>query len=107
MRWLRFVIFAVSATMAPAKTPANPLDKLNLMPAGDRLDRLDQFRDGLSLNDRTRLDKALPRNVEGGIAQCDKGDESRASCEAAAYLPALKSTGLMPRFLATLKAKHS
>lgn len=107
MRWAWFVILAASATMAPAKTPTNLADKLNLMPPGDRLDKLDGFRDGLSLSDRTRLDKALPRNAEGGIAQCDERDESRASCEAAAYLPALRSTGLMPRFLATLKAKHS
>jgi hypothetical protein len=107
MRWAWFVILAASATMAPAKTPTNPVDQLNLMSSGDRLDQLDRFRDGLSLSDRTRLDKALPRNAEGGIAQCDEKDESLASCEAAAYLPALRSTGLMPRFLATLAAKHS
>jgi hypothetical protein len=107
MRWAWFVILAASATMTSARTPTNPVDQLNLMSPGNRLDQLDRFRDRLSLGDRTRLDKTLPRNAEGGIAQCDRRDESRASCEAAAYLPALRSTGLMPRFLATVKAKHS
>ena len=92
--------------MTPAKMPTNPVDKLNLMTSGDRLDRLDRFRGSLSPSDRTRLDEQIPRSADGGIAQCDKDDEGRASCEAAAYLPALKSTGLMPRFLASLKAMH-
>lgn len=106
MRWAWFVILAASATMAPAKMPTNPVDKLNLMTSGDRLDRLDRFRASLSPNDRTRLDEEIPRSADGGIARCDKDDESRASCEATAYLTALKSTGLMPRFLATVKAEH-
>ena len=69
---------------------------------GDMLQRLDDFRDGLAVADRTRLDRALPRSADGGIAACDTGEGSRASCEAAAYMPALRATGLMPRFLATL-----
>ncbi|MCP3734232.1 EF-hand domain-containing protein [Sphingomonas sp. RP10(2022)] len=69
----------------------------------DRLAQLDRFRDTLSPADRTRLDAALPRAPDGGIAQCDRTTGSRASCEAAAYLPALTATHLMPRFLATIR----
>ena len=69
---------------------------------GDMLQKLDDFRDGLPTADRARLDRALPRDADGGIAQCDAIDGSRASCESSAYMPALRDTGLMPRFLATL-----
>ena len=69
---------------------------------GDMLQKLDDFRDGLPAGDRARLDRALPRDADGGIARCDTTEGSRASCESSAYMPALRDTGLMPRFLATL-----
>lgn len=74
------------------------------MAPADRLDRLDRFRDSLSVTDRKRLDTALPRSPDGGIAQCDHTEGSRASCEAAAYLPALRATDLLSRFLETVPA---
>lgn len=70
------------------------------MTPGDTLQSLDDFRARLSAPDRRRLDRALPRAADGGIASCDAAEGSRASCEAAAYMPALRRTGLMPRFLA-------
>jgi hypothetical protein len=79
-------------------------DTVKLTPA-DTLQRLDDFRTSLPASDRLRLDRALPRSANGGIAQCDAVEGSRASCEAAAYMPALRSTGLMPRFLATICPK--
>jgi hypothetical protein len=69
-------------------------------PPADRLARLDGFRERLAPADRARLDAALPRDADGGIAACDDIQRSRASCEAAAYLPALRKAGLMPRFRA-------
>lgn len=78
---------------------------VKLTPA-DTLQRLDDFRTGLAAPDRVRVDQALPRSANGGIAQCDAVEGSRASCEAAAYMPALRSTGLMPRFLATICPKR-
>ncbi len=75
-------------------------DTSNAAPA-DMLQRLDTFRASLTASDRRRLDRALPRSADGGIARCDAVEGSRASCEASAYLPALRATGLMPRFLAT------
>lgn len=75
------------------------------MTPADLLQSLDDFRAGLSAGDRARLDRALPRDADGGIASCDAGAGSRASCEAAAYMPALRRTGLMPRFLTTICAK--
>jgi hypothetical protein len=83
---------ATLATVAVAATPDAP---------ADRLERLDRFRAQLSPADRARLDAALPRGAGGGIAACDGIDRSRAGCEAAAYLPALRKTGLMARFRAT------
>lgn len=79
-------------------------DVVKLTPA-DTLQRLDDFRAGLTAADRLRLDRALPRSADGGIAKCDATEGSRASCEAAAYMPALRTTGLMPRFLATICPK--
>jgi hypothetical protein len=89
----------------PAKSSAcAKSDTVKLTPA-DTLQRLDDFRTSLPASDRLRLDRALPRNVDGGIAQCDAVEGSRASCEASAYMPALRTTGLMPRFLATICPK--
>ena len=68
---------------------------------GDRLQLMDDFRAALPPRDRRRLDVALPRDPDGGITRCDGIARSRASCESAAYPPALRATGLMPRFLAT------
>lgn len=65
------------------------------------LEHLDDFRDSLSSKDRNRLDQALPRSIGGGIAQCGDTNASRASCETAAYMPALHRVGLMRRFLAS------
>lgn len=93
MRFVWFVVFAASAASAQV-TPA------------DKLESLDRFRAGLSVADRGRLDTALPRSAGGGIARCDAATGSRASCEAAAYLPALRSTGLLPRYLRTIRPRH-
>jgi hypothetical protein len=79
-------------------------DTVKMTPA-DMLQRLDDFRASLTTADRIRLDEALPRDPDGGIAACDAAEGSRASCEAAAYMPALRTTGLMPRFLATIRSK--
>ena len=80
-------------------------DTVQLTPA-DLLDIEDRFRDSLSKADRVRLDKALPRGLNGGIARCDTVQGSRASCESGAYFPALRTTGLMPRFLKTICPKR-
>lgn len=91
-----------SLLLAGSAVPAVPA-RFTALPAGERLQRLDDFRDALPASERRRLDRALPRSAGGGIARCDHIDRSRASCESAAYLPALRATGLLPRFLATLR----
>ena len=58
MRWAWFVILAASATMAPAKTPTNLADKLNLMTPGDRLDKLD----GSATDSRLAIELASTRH---------------------------------------------
>ena len=78
------------------------LSRLSDPGPAERLAALDAFRDHMRPADRARLDRALPRGTGGGIARCDATDGSRASCEAAAYAPALRATGLMPRFVAGL-----
>ncbi|MDQ0456540.1 hypothetical protein [Rhizobium paknamense] len=91
---------------AGASTGAVTCGKRNftaLTPA-DRLDRLDQFRDTLSPQDRNRLDRAMPRSSQGGVASCDAVESSRASCEDAAYAKALRETHLMRPFLSSLCA---
>jgi hypothetical protein len=89
----------------PVKSPAcAKADTVKMAPA-DQLQRLDDFRASLAETDRLRLDRALPRSANGGIARCDAVEGSRASCEASAYMPALRATGLMPRFLATICPK--
>jgi hypothetical protein len=97
---------AIQASSPPAATSSAcaKSDTVKMTPA-DTLQRLDDFRASLPASDRLRLDRALPRSANGGIAQCDAGEGSRASCEASAYMPALRSTGLMPRFLATICPK--
>ena len=79
-------------------------DTVKLTP-GETLQRLDDFKASLAAVDRLRLDRALPRDADGGIAQCDAVEGRRASCEAAAYMPALRTTRLMPRFLASICSK--
>lgn len=103
----------MAVLLASAQVPysvANPSascaasNTVSIMPA-DTLDLLDRFRASLNAADRHRLDRTLPRSRDGGIARCDAAEGSRASCEAAAYMPALRATGLMPRFLATICPK--
>ncbi len=89
----------------PAKSSACAKSNIVKLTPADTLQRLDDFRTSLPASDRVQLDRALPRSANGGIAQCDAVKGSRASCEAAAYMPALRSTGLMPRFLATICPK--
>lgn len=104
---LTILLAAAQAALAPAGVSgACGQDTVRLAPA-DMLQRLDDFRDGLAVADRRRLDQALPRDADGGIRRCDAAEGSRASCEAAAYMPALRQTGLMPRFLATICPKRS
>jgi hypothetical protein len=90
-----------SLLLATSAVPALPA-RFAALPPADRLQRLDAFRDALPAAERRRLDRALPRSAGGGIARCDRIERSRASCESAAYLPALRATGLLRRFLATL-----
>lgn len=109
-----FSMVAASAAIASSDQPdtgrANGVascvlsDVLRLN-TGDRLQAMDDFRTGLSARDRARLDLALPRDADGGIERCDAVDRSRASCEAAAYLPALRRTGLMSRFVTVACSK--
>jgi hypothetical protein len=94
--------FLWSLLLAAPAVPAVPA-RFTALLAGERLQRLDDFRDSLPAAARRRLDRALPRSAGGGIARCDHIDRSRASCESTAYLPALRATGLLPRFLATLR----
>ncbi|KQU61958.1 hypothetical protein ASG67_02050 [Sphingomonas sp. Leaf339] len=107
-----FAMLAASAAAAPAvqsaagrTTSCSTSDVVRISPA-DQLQLLDDFRTGLPARDRQRLDLVLPRYVDGGIAQCDDIDRSRASCESGAYLPALRKTGLMARFLAASCSKN-
>lgn len=97
---------ALQASSPPRADPdaCYKSDTVKLTPA-DALQRLDDFRAGLTPSDRARLDRALPRNAADGIGQCDVVEGSRASCEAAAYRPALRATGLMLRFLETICSK--
>ncbi len=106
-------LFVMPILSGAAQAPYSPAtrsaacagsDTVKMTPA-DTLELLDQFRTSLATADRDRLDRALPRSASGGVAQCDTADRSRASCEASAYMPALRSTGLMPRFLATICPK--
>lgn len=106
MRFAWLVLFSSLAASAQAAPTDHKHQGAYVAPA-EMLDRLDRFRDSLSPTDRDRLDKALPRSINGGIAKCDRAEGSRASCEAAAYMPALRATGLMQRFRATATAKHS
>lgn len=100
---MALLLSAGQTPLPPAKRPpaCAALDNAKTT-AGGRLQRLDDFRAGLAVRDRHRLDRALPRDADGGIAQCDGIDRSRASCEAAAYMPALRSAGLMRRFAASV-----
>jgi hypothetical protein len=107
------VLIALALGLAAQNVAYSPSDPspacsasetVSLTPA-DRLQALDDFRASLSRVDRQRLDRALPRGGNDGIRQCDAGEGSRASCEAAAYMPALRRTGLMPRFRATICEK--
>lgn len=97
---------ALLMLFTPITTPPKPdacsqSDTQTMTPA-DLLQRLDDFRNNLPVVDRSHLDAALPRDTDGGIKQCDGIQSSRASCEASAYMPALRATGLMPRFLASI-----
>ena len=87
-----------------ATARSGQIARYTAMAPADRLDLLDRFRDGLPVADRKRLDTALPRSPDGGIARCEQTEGSMASCQAAAYLPALRATNLLSRFLGTVPA---
>ncbi len=89
-------------TTATADPQCAKSDSIKLSPAA-MLEKEDRFRNSLSDADRGRLDAALPRAPSGRIAQC--ADHDGASCDAAAYLTALQSTGLMAAFLDSLCGK--
>lgn len=97
------VTFALFLLLLGVQT-ANGASSTPACTVADRLQALDDFRAALSPADRARLDRALPRDGDGGIRQCDGVDTSRAACEAAAYRPALRRTGLMKRLTAGLCA---
>jgi hypothetical protein len=92
---------AIASSPSSLSAACASTNTVRITPA-ENLQLLDDFRARLSAGDRRHLDRAIPRGADGGIASCDTGEGSRASCEAAAYMPALRSTGLMPRFLATI-----
>jgi hypothetical protein len=71
----------------------------NLTPAG-LLDIEETFRDRLSTRQRVKLDAAVPRTADDGIAEC--ADMNGASCDANAYLRGFEKAGLMPVFLKTI-----
>ena len=100
------MLLAAMPQASPSTVTSNQSrsDTVKMTPA-DMLQRLDDFRASLTTADRLRLDGALPRDPDGGVAKCDAVEGSRASCEAAAYMPALRTTGLMQRFLATIGSK--
>ena len=105
------MLFAMTLLMMAAQETRSPAacaqsDIVRMTPA-DTLQLLDDFRAALPVADRQRLDRALPRDADGGIAQCDTTEGSRASCEVAAYMPAFRSSRLMPQFLATICSKKS
>lgn len=106
MLTLVVMLLAAMPQASPSTVTSNQSrsDTVKMTPA-DMLQRLDDFRASLTTAGRRRLDGALPRDLDGGIAMCDAVEGSRASCEAAAYMPALRITGLMPRFLATIGSK--
>lgn len=106
MRFAMFIVFSAITASAQAVPSGHSSQSAHIAPA-DMLDRLDRFRDSLSSSDRSRLDRALPRSRDGGIARCDRTDGSRASCEATAYMLALRATGLMQRFRAATIARRS
>jgi len=82
-------------------------DRSTIAP-GDLLQKLDDFRAHLNRRDRARLDQALSRAKDGGIAACAGNvDRSEASCEDWAYVRAVHRTGMMPRFKASLCPKPS
>ena len=99
-----YMLVAASAHHGQAETGKTCSHWDASTPPADMLDQLDQFRASLSEADRGRLDRALPRSANGGVAQCDTGEGSRAACEVAAYRPALRATGLNTRFQLTLCA---
>jgi len=89
----------IVATTASTCATAN----MSTIAPGDLLQRLDDFRARLDRRDRARLDQALPRDADGGIAACAGNvDRSEASCENGAYVRALHRTEMMPRFKAGL-----
>lgn len=99
------VVAAMLITTGPASAAVPggcPTDTVKIaMPA--MLDLEDGFRDSLGAADRRRLDAALPRTADGGIAQCTGHDG--VDCDVLAYTAAFNRTGMMPRFLATLCPK--
>lgn len=103
MRPLVFVALALGAVPVAAAVPGGcPTDTVRIeMPV--MLDLQDAFRDGLPAAERARLDAALPRTADGGIAQCT--GHGGVNCDVTAYNAAFNATGLMPRFLATLCPK--
>ena len=95
---------AVQAPRNVANTAATcaTADMSTIAP-GDLLQKLDDFRAHLNRRDRARVDQALSRAKDGGIAACaGNADRSNASCENGAYVRALQRTGMMTRFKASL-----
>jgi len=95
---------AVQAPRNVANTAATcaTADMSTIAP-GDLLQKLDDFRAHLNRRDRARVDQALSRAKDGGIAACAGNvDRSEASCENGAYVRALHRTGMMTRFKARL-----
>jgi hypothetical protein len=95
-----FLATAMAAFTLAAGDPQCSASGIPQMPPAVLLMKENQFREGLMASDRVRLDDVLPRDAKGRIAACTAS--AGADCDSAAYLPALRSTGLMPAFLASL-----
>jgi hypothetical protein len=104
---LKYLAIALCAVVLSAPVRAAPSraarcaasDTLHFEPA-EMLQMEDDFRAHLPPPDRARLDEALPRAPNGRIAACAARDG--ASCDDYAYVVALRTAGLMERFVATI-----
>jgi hypothetical protein len=72
-------------------------DVAHLTPAG-LLDLDETFRESLTAASRARLDAALPRTSDDGLAAC-KSSVGGASCDALSYLGGFRRSGLWPTFV--------
>ncbi|CAN5251221.1 hypothetical protein BH09PSE6_BH09PSE6_29990 [soil metagenome] len=83
------------ALVNAARSRCPEVNVVDIAPAA-LLDMEDGFRDRLEPDARARLDEALPRTPNGGIAQCN--GRNGAACDARAYVDAIGTAGLLDAF---------